>query len=229
MISRHKTIITIFLILLLSIAGTYFFLNSYKTEEIGSQSIGYVTKDTYSYFSNPSAKIAIISGMHSREKISKDVLPLVSKEYALWNNVEIVNYKVVVTVDAEKFLEGRQNGEKLVHDYVVQDINASDFDLVIIGHDHEQGYGEGFYIATPSMDNKSIALAEVVRELPDFNHYKRELTKEAQSSSITVVDDPIVATGTPLFVYEIPEWLGLDEAFKQSYDLLQASFNFIQK
>lgn len=43
-----------------------------------------------------------------------------------------------------------------------------------------------------------------MRDLPNFNYYKRDGKQQTKSSSITTVNDPIVATGTPLFVYEIP-------------------------
>ncbi len=166
--------------------------------------------------------------MHPREKLSSEVLPWVVKIYAALHNVEIVNYQITVTDNPENFYISRSNGEKLVHEYVVSDIAKSDFDLVIIGHDHEPNYGEGFYIATPSMDTKSVTLAEnVINELSDFNYYKRNSSQTPMSSSIRTVDDPIVATGTPLFVYEIPEWLGFFEAFIKSYELIDISSKYI--
>lgn len=210
----------IVMIILAMIAGLYLFVNMHHSETIGSNSIGYVTKDTYSSYGHSDHKIAIVSGMHPRETLSATVLPEVAKFYALFNNVEIVNYKVTVLDSPEDFTIGRKNGETLVHDFIVNDVAKEDFGLVIIGHDHEKGYGEGFYIATPSMDAKSLDLAEkVMKDLPGFNHYKRDTNSSAKSTSIARVDDPIVATGTPLFVYEIPEWLGSQEAFSKSYDL----------
>lgn len=216
------------MVILAMIGGLYLFLNSYNTETIGSETIGYITKETYSYHGNSDNKIAIISGMHPRETLSSSVLPEVAKFYAFFNNVEIVNYKVTVLDNPENFTISRKNGETLVHDFVVNDIAKEDFSLTIIGHDHEEGYGDGFYIATPSMDSKSVELAEnVMNDLLDFNYYKRDTGAAAKSTSITRVDDPIVATGTPVFVYEIPEWLGFVEAFSQSYDLISASFKNI--
>ena len=49
----------------------------------------------------------------------------------------------------------------------------SDPDLVIIGHDHEPGYGEGYYIATPTMDNASVDLAEEVTGDIGFNLFMK--------------------------------------------------------
>jgi len=163
--------------------------------------------------------------MHPRETLSTEVLPNVIKIYAALNNVEIVNYQINVLDNPENFVIGRYNGEKLVHDYVVENIAKSNFDLVIIAHDHEKGYGDGFYIATPSMDSKSVTLAnKVMKDIPNFNYYKRNVSKPIMSSSIIMVNNPIVATGTPLFVYEIPEWLEFFEVCEESFRLLEGSF-----
>jgi len=224
---RHILIGTV-IILLVLIASLYLYLNIYESETIGSNDMGYVTKDTYSFHGNSDKKIAIISGMHPRETLSASVLPEVAKFYALFNDVEIVNYRITVLDNPENFTIGRKNGETLVHDFIVNDVGKEDFSLVIIGHDHEKGYGEGFYIATPSMDSKSLNLAEkVMGDLPDFRHYKRDMTTSPKSTSIKRVNNPIVATGTPIFVYEIPEWINVFEVFLKSYDLISASFKNI--
>jgi len=218
----------IIMIILAMISGLFLFLNMHPSETIGSNSIGYVTKNTHSFHNDSDKKIAIVSGMHPRETLSTFVLPEVAKFYALFNNVEIVNYKVTVLDNPENFTIGRRNGEILVRDFVVNDVAKEDFGLVIIGHDHEPGYGEGFYIATPSMDAKSLDLAEkVMRDLPDFRHYKRDRESPPKSPSIKRVNNPIVATETPLFVYEIPEWYSFFEAFLKSYGLIDASFKNI--
>jgi len=218
----------IVMIILAMIAGILLFVNIHPSETIGSNSIGYITKDTYSFYGGSDKKIAIISGMHPRETLSTIVLSEAAKFYALFNNVEIVNYRVTVSQNPESFTIGRRNGEILVRDFVVNDVAKEDFGLVIIGHDHEPGYGEGFYIATPSMDAKSLNLAEkVMRDLPNFRHYKRDMESLPKSPSIKRVNNPIVATGTPLFVYEIPEWINFFEAFLKSYDLIDASFKNI--
>jgi len=223
---KRQLLLIIILFLLILVVGLYLFANLSENEVIGSNNLGYITKATYSHYGESEHKIAIVSGMHSREKLSASVLPVAVKFFALFNKVELVNYEVTVLDNPDDFYIGRSNGESLVHDYVIDDVAKEDFDLVIIGHDHEEGYGDGFYIATPSMDSKSVDLAEnVIRELPNFNYYKRDITQSAKSSSIITVDDPIVSTGTPIFVYEIPEWLGFYEALRESYNLIRASFN----
>lgn len=195
------------------------------TELIGSNDLGQVVKHTYSHYGDSDIKIAVVSGMHPRENLHKIILPEVCKLLAVFNKVEIVNYQVIVTSDSEDFKLSRANGESLVHDYVVGDIDARDFDLVIIGHDHEEGYGEGYYIATPSMDSSSVGLAKNVSNDLGFNYYQRDISKESVSTSISRVDNPIVNTGTNLFVYEIPENDFILFAFINSYRLLHSSLN----
>ncbi len=220
-----KSSIKILALLIIIGAGLFYLYNSGDHSIIGTNSDGYVSKEVYSHYGSDGAKIAIITGMHPREDLSKTVVPSVIKFYALTHDVEIVNYQVTVTKDAEAFTESRKNGEGLVAQYVIPDIKNSNYKLVIICHDHEKGYGNGFYIATPTMDAKSIALGEVVQSLlPSFNYYKRDTEKKAQSSSIVKVDNPIAESGTPVFVYEMPEWKGYIEAFLNSYGLIDSSF-----
>ncbi len=226
--SRNKFIIAI---LFIFIAGAIFFilLNSSENSTLGTNNVGYVTKDIYNHYGSTGPKMAVITGMHPREKLSTAVVPEVIKLYALTHNVEIVNYQVTVTDSPEVFSKSRFNGESLVAQYVIPDIKKSNYDLVIICHDHEVGYGDGYYIATPSMDSKSIVLASGVHNiLKDFNYYQRDTSKRTQSSSIIKVDNPIAYSGTPVFVYEMPEWSGYIESFMNSYRLIDTSFNVLK-
>lgn len=221
-----KSSIMAVLLVILVVLGIYIFYNSGQHSTVGYDSRGYVTKDVYSHYGSSETKIAVITGMHPREDLSKSIVPEVIKFYALTNKVEIVNYQVTVTNGPESFTTGRNNGEELVAQYAIPDIEKSNYNLVLICHDHEQGYGEGYYIATPSMDAKSVTLAGAVHQLlPDFNYYQRSTEKKAQSSSIIRVDNPITATGTPVFVYEMPEWVSSIEAFINTNKLINACFN----
>jgi hypothetical protein len=216
------------LILTLILVIIFSFANSCQTTTVGYNNLGQVVKYNYSHYSNPEIKIAVVSGMHSRESLHQLVLPEVCKVLALFNNVEVVNYKVQVTSNPEDFDIGRSNGESLVHDYVVSDVAKSNYDLVIIGHDHESDYGEGYYIATPSMDDSSVSLAnKVTNSLSNFNYYKRDTSVSAKSTSINSVDNPIVSTGTKLFVYEIPEDDFAPFAFINSYRLIYDSYKIL--
>ena len=167
--------------------------------------------------------------MHPRENLSTNTVPLVVKIFALTNNVEIVNYHVTVTDQPDDFYAGRENGQALVAQYVIPDVKQSDYQLVIVAHDHEQGYGEGYYIATPTHDSKSVTLGEAVHQLlPLFNYYSGSSTSREKSSSISQVDRPMTNAGFPVFVYEIPEWNTQIQAVQMTYQLFSASSKAIK-
>ncbi len=196
------------------------------TTLLGSNSLGSVTKVVYTHPGDTGPVIAVITGMHPREISAKEVLPGVVKAYSQAHNIEMVNYQVNVTKDLTDFSVGRANGQDLVAQYVIPDIKKSHYSLVIIVHDHEKGYGSnGYYIATPSMDNRFVTLGQSVQKiLPSFNYYTRNTNQQPEGTSIEQVDDPIVATGTPVFVYEIPEWLPDSNVYQNSTNLLAAVF-----
>ena len=163
---------------------------------LGSEEKGYVTKDVFSHYGTPNAKIAVVTGMHPREDLATNLVPQVIKVFALFNNVEIVDYHVTVTDQPEDFDVGRENGQALVAHYVIPDVKKSDYQLVIIAHDHEKGYGDGYYIATPTHDSKSVSLGEAVHQLlPQFNYYSGSSNTREKSSSISQVDRPITNAG----------------------------------
>ena len=220
---KYKIIIGIITICIV-VAGTFFLLEN-NGVRIGSDSKGYVTKVVYASPGQHQVKIAVITGMHPRELHATDLVPQVVKQFALQNNVEIINYQVNVTDDPQDFSIGRSNGQALVAQYVIPDIKKSNDELVIICHDHKKGYGNGYYIATPTHDDKSVALGQTVHQLlPQFNYYPGS-TDSRESTSINQVDEPLTQAGFPVFVYEIPEWVGNDEANNMTYELLNASLN----
>lgn len=217
------------LLVLIIVVGIFIFTNLSTHSTVGSDSTGYVTKDVYSHYGDSNTKIAVITGMHPRETLSSTIVPFAIKLYALTHNVEITNYQVNVQASPTDFTVGRANGQGLVAKYITPDISNSDYGLVIICHDHEKGYGEGFYIATPTMDSKSVTLGNEAHSLlPSFNYYQRSTTEPSQSSSIGQVDAPIAATGIGVFVYEIPEWVGYWEALWNTYALLDTSMKALQ-
>jgi hypothetical protein len=214
---------------ILGIAAVFLFANMGQYSILGTEEIGYVTKDVYSHYGTPNAKIAVITGMHPREDLATSMVPLVVKLFALLNKVEIVDYHVTVTDQPDDFDVGRSNGQDLVEQYVIPDIKNSDYQLVIIAHDHEQGYGEGYYIATPTHDSLSVSLGEAVHQLlPDFNYYPGSTTTREKSTSISQVDRPLTNAGYPVFVYEMPEWHNQIEAAYNTYQLFSASYKVLQ-
>jgi hypothetical protein len=168
--------------------------------------------------------------MHPRENHSTRVLPLVCEEYAKRNPVEIIEYRITVTDSPLDFNKGRTNGENLVNQYVIPDLDKIKPELVIVGHDHIKGYGpDGFYIATPNMDDGSVELGESVDNvLSEFSYVQSKRNRtEFQATSITKVNKPIVDKGYRLFVFEIPQCDSEENAFLMSYRLFGASLRNI--
>lgn len=172
---------------------------------IGRTDVGTVEKYIYG---NPNATkaIAIITGIHPREKLSID--PEIRAAWEFGNerdDVKIIHYQVNVTKDPEDYEKGRANGESLVHEFVNPDVTNSDADCVIISHSHVEWYGEGFYLATPEMDDASVRIAGKINNTTEFNYYPRTGNETYKSTSAVLVSKPIAKAGYPTFVYEIPE------------------------
>ena len=197
----------IIIIAVIAIIGIILFSGSSVEEHshgaIGSTSAGTVEKIVYGNESAPTS-IALITGMHPREKLAINPEIQAAKEFSS-NDVKIIHYKVTVTDSPEDYEVGRANGESLVNEFVNPDVTSSDADCVIISHSHVPEYGEGFYLATPEMDNASVDIAKKISENSDFNYYPVTGNETYKSSSAVLVSKPIASAGYPTFVYEIPE------------------------
>lgn len=155
---------------------------------------------------NPNAtkSIALITGIHPRETLSIGPEIEAAKQFGN-DDVKIIHYKVTVNQDAEDYEQGRANGESLVHDYVNPHVTQSSADAVVISHSHNPNYGEGFYVATPAMDDASVSIARNIEENSDFNYYPVTGQETYKSTSAVLVSKPIANAGYPTFVYEAPE------------------------
>lgn len=204
---QKSTKIILIVVILIVIGGIIFFESSKNPEikytTIANTSIGTVEVGTAGN-ENATTCIALITGIHPRETLSIDPEIQAAREFGN-DNVKIINYKVTVTESPEDYEQGRANGESLVHDYVNPNLTSSDADAVIISHSHNADYGEGFYLATPEMDNSSVSIAEKVSEKSDFNYYPVTGNETYKSTSAVLVSKPIAQAGYPTFVYEIPE------------------------
>ncbi len=219
---KTTKIIIIFLII---IAAIFLFesLNyneiSYTTlanTSIGSVEVGISGNE------NATTAIALITGMHPRETLSIDPEIQAAKEFAN-NDVKIIHYRITVTDSPQDYSKGRVNGESLVHDYVNPHVTSSDADAVIISHSHIPEYGEGFYLATPEMDDASVGIAEKIAKTSDFNYYPVTGNETYKSTSAVLVSKPIAEAGYPTFVYEIPEdvWeMTVTEKTKELFNLI---------
>ena len=204
---KRKTKIIIILLFLIFgaifVSGSGLFIPDANYATIADTNIGTVEVGIYG---NPNATncIALITGIHPRETLAIDPEINAAKQFA-GDNVKIIHYKVTVTQDAQDYNQGRANGESLVHDYVNPNVTASDADAVVISHSHIPEYGEGFYVATPAMDDASVRIAQNIEDSSDFNYYPVTGGETYKSTSAVLVSKPIANAGYPTFVYEVPE------------------------
>lgn len=220
---NRKTKIILIVVLLL-ILGAAICLEEYQQEHapykvLGNNSLGTVERIIYG---NESANnsIALITGIHPREKLSINPEIKAAKEYANdHDDVKIIHYQVNVTKNPKNYEKGRANGESLVHDFVNPDVTRSDADCVIISHSHVDWYGEGFYLATPEMDNASVKIAKKINKTSDFGYYPRTGNESYKSTSAVLVSKPIAQAGYPTFVYEIPENITKQDSTDWAKDL----------
>jgi hypothetical protein len=218
------TIIIYFCALFGVTESLYLMDNKINQLNIGSDSKGYVIKDVYAANGQHPNKIAIITGMHPREKIAIDPMKTAVRNYALTHDIEVTDYDIHVLNNPENYTIGRFNGEELAAQYVIPDIKKTDYKLVIIFHAHQEGYGEGFYISTPAMDKKSVKIAENVPKITPLKYYKPS-ENEYKSTSALKVSDPIAEEGYPTFVYEIPENSDVEDATNRTNELLDVFLN----
>ena len=214
----------ILIVVLLIIIGALVLTENYNKEHspyqvIGNNSLGTVEKIIYG---NESANnsIALITGIHPREKLAINPEIKAAKEYVDGrDDVKIIHYQVNVTKDPKDYKKGRANGESLVHDFVNKDIVKTHSKAVIISHSHMEGYGEGYYLATPEMDSASVSIAEKISKNSDFNYYPRTGKESYKSTSAELVSKPIAQGGNPTFVYEIPENITKKDSTEKTLEL----------
>lgn len=222
-----KKLFIIIIIILAIISIPFILYNSSEHTQIGSNDMGYVTKDVYNHY-NSNTTIVLITGIHPREKLAINPEIESAKKFALEHKVNLINYNVTVTKDPEDYQNSRYNGEHLVAEYILPDIEKTNAQAVIISHSHIEGYGEGFYLATPAMDNASVEIASKVNESGiDFNYFKTPTNETFKSTSIVLVSKPLADAGYPTLVYEIPENITEQNSTDRTYDLLNSVYNIL--
>ena len=219
---NRSTKIILIVVFLLILGGLVYFneinYNDISYTTLGNTSIGTVEVGV-SGNASASTTIALITGIHPRETLSIEPEIEAARQYG-GDNVKIIHYKVTVTDHPENYTIGRANGESLVHDYVNPHVTSSDADAVIISHSHIASYGEGFYVATPEMDNASVKIAEKINSTSDFNYYPVTGNETYKSTSAVLVSKPIAQAGYPTFVYEIPEDVSEQTVTDKTIELL---------
>ncbi len=205
----------------------YIHVDSEKTT-IAETDLGTITKTVY----NPGESnetIVLITGIHPRETLSIKPEEKALSHFARSHDIQCINYAVDVTKNPTDYNEGRSNGEHLIADYVLPDIQSDNVaSLVIISHSHNPDYGSGYYVATPAMDEASVQIAEKIKEYGnDFGYYPANTTSSYQSTSAKLVSKPLAESGYPTLVYEIPEDITERDATSRTEDLFDISLKIL--
>lgn len=178
---------------------------------------------------NASTELVLIAGIHPREPLAIEPEIKAAKEFSQNHDVKFTVYHVNVTKNATDYQASRDNGESLVHDYINPDVNTTEGKAVVISHSHVEGYGEGFYLATPAMDNASVSIAQKVANTSDFKYYPTDITKPYKATSATLVSKPIADAGYPTFVYEIPENITEQDSTNKAIELFGMLYDLVKK
>lgn len=229
---NNRTKLILIVVLLLVLAGLFFMGGKVTQQTTQSTVLGDTENGTVEKFiygnAGANKTIALITGIHPREPLSIDPEIKAAKEWAdAHSDAKIIHYQVNVTKDPQDYEKGRANGEGLVHDYVNPDVTKSDANCVIISHSHIPTYGEGFYLATPEMDNASVKIAEKISNKSDFNYYPVTGGETYKSTSAVLVSKPIAQAGYPTFVYEIPEDITEQDSTNKAKELFDLLMNNI--
>lgn len=221
---KRKTKVAIIFLLLLAVGASIAFENYQEKHApyklLADNDLGTVERITIGCETSGDT-IAIITGIHPKEKLSIDPVIQAAREYVSQHkDIKIIHYQVNVTKDAKKYDKGKANGEKLAHDFVNPDVTKSDASCVIISHSHNGKYGDGFYLTTPEMDKSSVGIAKKIKATSDFGYYPKT-GDDKNSTSDQLVSCPIAEAGYPTFTYEIPKDTDAEDAVEWTKDLFR--------
>ncbi|MEG3225268.1 MAG: hypothetical protein BME94_07070 [Methanobacteriales archaeon Met13] len=187
-------------------------------EVLGTAEYGYVVRE--GPFGNQSSpvKVAYIVGVHPLEFKSHWAMKeaLMDRKNSLKYSYYI--YEVQVTQNREDYNIGRAHGQQLAKEYVVPDIQAKVFNLVVDVHSNRGDYVEKRFIAVPVRENRSDnAAQQMVNKIPWLKIYAPPPEKGPTSGPYVSI--PLINSGTPTVVYET--------YLNDSYGiLLQQAFEF---
>lgn len=226
-----KKIIIVVIIIILAIIGSFYIYNndSHKSNvNHWENDLGSVDKTVYGN-NNSSTELVLIAGIHPREPLAIEPEIEAVNEFCKNHDVKFTVYHVNVTENPTDYQESRDNGESLVHDYVVPDISNTDGKAVIISHSHIEGYGEGYYLATPAMDKASVDISQKIANSSDFKYFPRNVSKPIEATSAKLVSIPIADAGYPTFVYEIPENITEQDSTNKAIELFGLMYENVKK
>ena len=210
---KLRLFIILFLLFIASFLATIYFYNplnidslnssfnketSFSIVTLGAIDYGFVTRE--GPYGNPNSpkKIAIITGLHPLEyQAHKAFIKSLKAHNSTLKECYYV-YKVNVTLDAQNYDKGRNNGQKLAYQYVVPDIEKQDFNLVIDVHNNRGNYQDKRFLSIPV--NSTIAqntASQVVNQIQWLTIYN-----PPNPTSPKYVTIPLIKSGIPSIIYE---------------------------
>lgn len=176
-------------------------VNPYS-ETLASNEYGTVTKmGPYGNATSP-VKVAFIVGVHPWEIYSHEAAVQSIKKYDKSLKYCYYIYQVNVTGGVDSDYEtGRMYGQLLAKEYVVQDIEKNNFQLVLDIHSNKGGldyYDVNWFLNVPVDDKETNRIAqELQAKIPGIVFYD-----PPDPSSPYYVTIPLIKEGTPAIIYE---------------------------
>ncbi len=172
------------------------------SEVLADNSYGTVIKEgPYGNASSP-VKIAYIVGVHPWEQYSHEVAVKAIKNHS--NSLKYCYYIYQINVPGgidSDYETGRMDGQILAKNYIVPDIEKSNYQLVVDIHSNKGGedsYAVDWFLNVPTADERSEKIAqEIESKIPGLTSYNPPI-----SSSPYFVTIPIIQSGTPAIIYE---------------------------
>jgi hypothetical protein len=211
---KLKLFIILFIFFIAALLSTYYFytpLNgpispispiskqtSFSSVTIGATSYGSVIREGPYGNPNSSQKIAIITGVHPLEHQAHTAFIESLKAHNSTLKECYYIYKVNVTLDAQNYQKGRNNGQKLAYQYVVPDIEKQGFNLVIDVHNNRGNYQKERFLSVPATSPIAQNTAyQIVKHISWLSIYN-----PPNPTSPTYVTIPLIKSGTPAIIYE---------------------------
>jgi hypothetical protein len=207
--NRKKKIIAILSVSLLMILFITMVYKFSTLEEVGSaspqdkvicniSSQGTVVKEGPYGNPNSPVKIVYILGQHPRESDVHQAVQETVKSKSKSLQYCYYLYNINVTDNPEEFDTGRMNGQLLSNQYVLPDIQASNYSLAVDVHSYCNIYPEEPIIFSPISNEPSESVAlNLSEKISWLKYYHLPYSTSPEYTTI-----PLIEGGTPSIVFE---------------------------
>jgi hypothetical protein len=186
---------------------------------LGERDYGFVVRyGPYGNVNSP-VKVAYVVRVHPMEvQAQQAMMAVISGEINLKHCYYV--YQITVTKNKDDYNQVRINGQQLALDYVVPDVKASKYDMVVDVHSTRGDYPETKFISVPSQDSRSLTLANlIVSKIPWLVFYVPPFDGGPTSGPYVTI--PIIESGTPAMVYETYTYAPFNETLRQATEFVE--------